>query len=88
MRIDVLENVARAAGFAGACDENFEADLPAQGSPDIPAPRASASPSTALAIVNGRSVTPPMQSTATWLATAPVNMARSLTTLLGRGAPA
>ncbi len=87
MRIDVLENVARAAGFAGACDEELQADTQIQASPDIPAPRPVApAPSTALVVV-ARS-TPPLQSTAQWLAAAPVNAARSLTTLLGRGAPA
>ncbi len=88
MRIDVLEKVARAAGFAGACDEDLQADTPVQASPDIPAPRPAASaPSTALVVV-GRTSAPPLQSTAQWLAAAPVNAARSLTTLLGRGAPA
>lgn len=89
MRIDVLEKVARAAGFAGACDDDLQADPPVQGSPDIPAPRTAVSaPSTALAIVDARAANQPMQATATWLATAPANVARSLTTLLGRGAPA
>lgn len=88
MRIDVLEKIARAAGFAGACDEDLQADTLAQSSPDIPAPRSTAVQSTALVIVDARPAGPSLQSTATWLATAPVNAARSLSTLLGRGAPA
>lgn len=86
MRIDVLEKVALAAGFAGACDEDLHADPLLQASPDIPAPRAA--PSTALVVMDTRPTVSPVQMTTTWLAAAPVQMARSLTTLLGRGAPA
>lgn len=89
MRIDVLENVARAAGFAGACDDDGQTDaVPAQ-SPDIPAPRAALpSRSTALAVIDARSAPHAVQSTAMWLAAAPATVARSISSLLGRGAPA
>lgn len=89
MRIDVLENVARAAGFAGACDDDSQPDaVPAQ-SPDIPAPRVTQpARSTALAVIDARSVPQSVQSTATWLVAAPATVARSISSLLGRGAPA
>lgn len=85
MRIDVLEKIAKAAGFAGACDDDGNADtMSVQSSPDIPAPRAAPVRSTAVAIVDARS----MQASATWLAAAPTTVARGLSNLLGRGATA
>lgn len=91
MRIDVLEKIARAAGFAGACDEDGEPDFKpvALPSPDIPAVR-TAPPirSNALALVDARSFARPMQSSAAWLTTAPTTVARGISNLLSRGAPA